>query len=42
MEGKLSIEHVLTEITELKDLNDECDDGFQIRNSITHVETTCM
>ena len=34
MEGELSIEHALTEITELKDLNDECDNGFQIRNNI--------
>ena len=32
MEGELSIELILIEITELKDLNVECD--FQIRNNI--------
>ena len=41
MEGELSTEHVLTEITELKDLNDECDNGFQIRNTI-YIYTKAM
>ena len=33
--GKLSIKHVLTEISALQDLNVEYDHSFQIRNNIT-------